>query len=82
MHLNAYESGSKGKQITVCISRGYYLRADSKGEKEILNAQPEDIRRLADLVEAVLKKDSICVIGNENMIKESAGLFENVEKLI
>lgn len=36
----------------------------------------------ADLVEAVLKKDSICVIGNENMIKESAGLFENVEKLI
>ena len=42
----------------------------------------KDIRRLADLVEAVLKKDSICVIGNENMIKESAGLFENVEKLI
>lgn len=53
-----------------------------KERNEILNAQPEDIRRLADLVEAVLKKDSICVIGNENMIKESAGLFENVEKLI
>ena len=53
-----------------------------KERDEILNAQPEDIRRLADLVEAVLKKDSICVIGNENMIKESAGLFENVEKLI
>ena len=34
------------------------------------------------MTEAVLKKDSICVIGNENMIKESAGLFENVEKLI
>lgn len=53
-----------------------------KERNEILNAQPEDIRRLADLVEAVLKKDSICVIGNENMIKESSGLFENVEKLI
>ena len=53
-----------------------------KERNEILNAQPEDIRRLADLVEAVLKKGSICVIGNENMIKESAGLFENVEKLI
>lgn len=53
-----------------------------KERDEILIAQPEDIRRLADLVEAVLKKDSICVIGNENMIKESAGLFENVEKLI
>lgn len=67
--LSAYLEGITYEQI-------------QKERNEILNAQPEDIRRLADLVEAVLKKDSICVIGNENMIKESAGLFENVEKLI
>lgn len=73
---------AKGSRSLSAYLEGITYEQIKKERNEILNAQPEDIRRLADLVEAVLKKDSICVIGNENMIKESAGLFENVEKLI
>lgn len=73
---------AKGSRSLSAHLEGITYEQIQKERNEILNAQPEDIRRLADLVEAVLKKDSICVIGNENMIKESAGLFENVEKLI
>lgn len=73
---------AKGSRSLSAYLEGNTYEQIQKERNEILNAQPEDIRRLADLVEAVLKKDSICVIGNENMIKESAGLFENVEKLI
>lgn len=73
---------AKGSRSLSAYLEGITCEQIQKERNEILNAQPEDIRRLADLVEAVLKKDSICVIGNENMIKESAGLFENVEKLI
>ena len=73
---------AKGSRSLSAYLEGITYEQIQKERNEILNAQPEDIRRLADLVEAVLKKDSICVIGDENMIKESAGLFENVEKLI
>ena len=73
---------AKGSRSLSAYLEGITYEQIQRERNEILNAQPEDIRRLADLVEAVLKKDSICVIGNENMIKESAGLFENVEKLI
>lgn len=73
---------AKGSRSLSAYLEGITYEQIQKERNEILNAQPEDIRRLADLVEAGLKKDSICVIGNENMIKESAGLFENVEKLI
>ena len=73
---------AKGSRSLSAYLEGITYEQIQKERNEILNAQPEDIRKLADLVEAVLKKDSICVIGNENMIKESAGLFENVEKLI
>lgn len=73
---------AKGSRSLSAYLEGITCEQIQKERNEILNAQPEDIRRLADLVEAVLKKDSICVIGNENMIKESAGFFENVEKLI
>lgn len=73
---------AKGSRSLSAYLEGITYEQIQKERDEILNAQPEDIRRIADLVEAVLKKDSVCVIGNENMIKESAGLFENVEKLI
>ena len=73
---------AKGSRSLSAYLEGITYEQIQKERNEILNAQPKDIRRLADLVEAVLKKDSICVIGNENIIKESAGLFENVEKLI
>ncbi|MGC4019999.1 MAG: insulinase family protein [Muricomes sp.] len=48
---------------------------------EILNAQQEDIRALADVVAAVLAADQICVIGNEEKIEEQKDMFKEVRVL-
>ena len=48
---------------------------------EILAATKEDIRALADRIEAVLSDGILCVIGNENMIREASGMFDKIEKL-
>ena len=72
---------AKGNRSMSAYLEGIEYEQLQKERDEILNAQPQDIQKLADLIEAILKKDSICVIGNENMIKDSAELFENIEKL-
>ena len=45
---------------------------------QILEAQQEDIRKLAPVVEAVLRADQICVIGGEEKIEEDRELFRNI----
>ena len=45
---------------------------------QILEAQQEDIRKLAPVVEAVLSADQICVIGGEEKIEEDRELFQNI----
>ena len=77
LHIGLDTVTLKGDPFKSHISVGDQVK---KGDL-LMEADLKQIKA-ADLVEAVLKKDSICVIGNENMIKESAGLFENVEKLI
>lgn len=49
--------------------------------EEILDAGQEDIRRLADIVEAILATGSLCAIGNEEKIKAEADLFGTTENL-
>jgi Zn-dependent M16 (insulinase) family peptidase len=48
---------------------------------EILSAQASDIQGFADMVQAVLEQQNICVVGNENRIREAAGMFGKIEKL-
>lgn len=48
---------------------------------QILDAKEEDIRGLADLVQAVLNCDQICVIGSEEKIEEQKDLFMEVRDL-
>ena len=49
-----------------------------KERLEILEAGQDDIRRLARVVEAVLKADQICVIGSEDKIEEAKEMFQTV----
>ncbi|MDD7740945.1 MAG: insulinase family protein, partial [Lachnospiraceae bacterium] len=57
-------------------------REDLQREREeILNAEPEDIRALADLVEAALAQNNICVIGSEAAIQKEKEIFGAVENL-
>ena len=48
---------------------------------QILNATKEDIRKLADVVEAVLNAKQLCVIGGEEKIESCKELFDEVKDL-
>ncbi|MBQ8802109.1 MAG: insulinase family protein [Tyzzerella sp.] len=48
---------------------------------QILDAKAEDIRALAEIVEAVLKDNYFCVVGNEEKIEEQKELFIETRSL-
>lgn len=48
---------------------------------EILNAQQEDIQALAEVVEAVMSAEQLCVIGNEEKIEAQKEMFGEVKML-
>ena len=50
----------------------------AKERREILEAEPEDIRHLAQVVEAMMKAEQICVIGSEEKIEEEKDLFKTL----
>ena len=49
--------------------------------EEILDADQEAIRALAPLTRAVLEQEHICVVGNENRLKEEKELFDELREL-
>ncbi len=49
---------------------------------EILGATEEDIRGLADMMEAVLSDGNFCVIGNENNIRSEEDMFMEIKSLL
>ena len=54
--------------------------ADVQKERdEVLQATPEQIRALAPLVRAVLSQRALCVIGNEEKIREEQGMFGSIQ---
>ena len=72
---------AKGSRSMTAYLEDITLEDVQKERDEILNAQSEDIRALADLVEAVLQEGSFCVIGNENAIRKEEHLFMNIRNL-
>ena len=53
-----------------------------KERDEILQAQPEDIRKLAELIEAVWKQGNVCVVGSESSLKKHEDLLKHTEPLM
>ena len=69
------------------VSRSAYYRGITeemvqKERDQILDAQVEDIRALAPLIEAVLSQNQICVVGSEGEIEKEKELFQEVRHLI
>lgn len=48
---------------------------------QVINATAEDIRGLKDMIAAVLSDGNLCVIGNEEAIKEEQEMFGTLEQL-
>lgn len=69
MSLNAYFCQVTAEDMT-------------KEREEILDAKPEDIRRLADIVEAVIRQGNLCVIGSEEKIDKNKEIFGEVRHLL
>ena len=49
---------------------------------EVLDASPEKIRALAAHLTALIESGGFCVVGSEEKIREYAGLFDTIEKLV
>ncbi len=66
--LNAYLSGITYEDI-------------QKTRSQVLDATVEDIRRLADPVDAAMSQGYLCVVGNEDAIEANRDLFTVVENV-
>jgi hypothetical protein len=76
--LNPEAKGSR----SMAAYLGHLLYETIQDERdEILAAQPEDIRALADLIASILSDECLCVIGNENAIRGEKERFISVQGL-
>ncbi|MCI6021161.1 MAG: insulinase family protein, partial [[Bacteroides] pectinophilus] len=52
-----------------------------KERDEIINADEQSIRALADLLQCVLDQDYFCVVGNAGKIQNASAMFDRIEAL-
>lgn len=71
----------KGERAMVHYLSGNTRESRMKIRDEIINCQVEDIRRLAPLVDSVMKDPYICVMGSEDRIQKDKDLFDTVRSL-
>ena len=64
-----------------CYLSGITQEILQNTRNEVLDATVEDIRALADPVDAAMAQGYICVVGNESVIEANKDLFTNIESL-
>ena len=72
---------AKGMRSIAAYFTGITNEDIQRERDEVLRATEEDIRKLADLTEAVLSQNNFCVIGNEDKIRQQQALFDTTEQL-
>ncbi len=72
---------AKGMRSTSAYLSGLTYEMIRKERDEIIGAQSADIRKLADLIRAVLADQCLCVIGSEDALKAKEDMFEHLETL-
>lgn len=76
--LNPSDKGARG--LSAYLS-GVTNEMLQKERDEILNAGPEDIRKLSGIIKAILDTGSLCTIGNDEKIEASRTLFGEIKNL-
>ena len=71
----------KGSYCAGAYLAGLTTADYQKERDELINATAEDLRKCAPMVRDVLKDNNICVIGNEDKIREDKDIFKTVRKL-
>lgn len=64
-----------------CYMSGITYDILQKTRDEVLDATVEDIRAMADAVDAAMAQEYICVVGNEDTIEANKELFESIGAL-
>ena len=72
---------AKGNRSMSAYFIGLPFEEIQKERDEILSTSVEDIRRAGDMVDALLADGKICVLGNEEKVKENVQLFGSVDTL-
>ena len=54
----------------------------ARERQEVLEAQPEDIRNLAGIVDAMMKQNRICVLGSEEKLEQEKNMFGQLRHLL
>lgn len=73
---------SKGvRSMTAYLAEREYT-AEQNERDELLNTSVEDIRALADYIDAFMSENVLCVVGTEQAIEDNADKFVNIENLI
>lgn len=72
----------KGELATSAYISGMTDEMLQQQRNEILTTTQEDIRALADLVEACMKENAICVLGGNNKVTVAKEIFKSVTTLL
>ena len=72
---------AKGANSLFAYMTHYTYEQVQKERDELLAVNPETIRGLAEYISAFMEDDCLCVVGNEEKIKEQEGLFGETEYL-
>lgn len=77
----------KTPQMKGAVSKNAYFcgvteEMIQKERDQILNASVEDIHALAEIIEAILAADQICVVGSESKVSEASDILWEVKSLI
>lgn len=72
---------AKGVRSIAAYFNGVTEEDVQRERDQILGATVEDIRKSADMVEAILADGKICVLGNEDKVKENSSLFQVIETI-
>lgn len=74
-------AAGKGRRSREHYFSGMTQEMLQTARNEVLDATPEDIRSMADYIRAFMEDDYLCVVGNEQKIKEEKELFKKTEHL-
>ncbi len=72
---------SKGARSYAAYMSGLTFDEIQKERDEVLAANEESIRQAADMVEALLSDEYICVLGSEEKVKQAEEMFDSVRTL-
>lgn len=72
----------KGELATSAYISGMTDEMRQQQRNEILTTTQEDIRALADLVDACMKENAICVLGGNNKVTAAKEIFKSVTTLL